>query len=430
MEKLLPILSGSLNVLIKSIVNKTNDPIATEILTIDEIVNNVNNICYAIDNSLGFEIENLIESKITDEVRMITIRPGEFEVSFLPKGKDPEYGANRTWLRKNRQTGKPARIFQKLLKKEFKTREWEIFTNLFKAELCECTEFKIVEGEDIRYWYYDEHYYSCDGTLGNSCMRYGTAQSYFDIYVENAKMLITTKDGLLTGRALVWEIDGVTILDRIYTCFDYLENCFIDYAKEHKWWIREYNGLLDTGDRQTWYSPDDDYTSVVDREFVLVTKKAYREYPYMDSFRYFDGGKMLSTCPVYNITLDCTDGEYHSSCWTCENCGVTFYGYSDEDAPDDLHWSDYNDGYYCDNCCWYSDGLEDYVLNSDPSVGVHSRYDYVFFPQSYIEDNLIINPNGTEEPEDIIEINNEFYFVKALTFNSESNSYEIRSSSN
>ena len=121
---------------------------------------------------------------------MLTVRIGEFEISFLPKGKEAEYNG-RDWSRKNRQTGKPTRIFQKLIKREFKTREWEIFNNLFRAELCQCNNFEIVEGEDIRYWYLDEHYYRCDGTLGNSCMRYEQAQPYFDIYVDKAKMLIT-----------------------------------------------------------------------------------------------------------------------------------------------------------------------------------------------------------------------------------------------
>jgi hypothetical protein len=431
MNKILPILSGSLAEVIASIFNKTADPIAKEILLINTVVQDFNTMCYNISDTTCNEIlDNLINSRITDEVRMISVRLGEFEVSFLPKGKDPEYGPRNTWSRKNRQTGKPARIFQKLLKTEFKTRDWEIFSNLFKAELCQCANFQLVEGEDIRYWYYDEHYYLCDGTLGNSCMRYSHTQPFFDVYVENAKMLITTKNGLLTGRAIVWEIDGITILDRIYTCFDYLENCFIDYAKERGWWIRENNSLLSTGDEQTWLTPEDNYESVHYKVFHITLKSKYCYFPYMDSFRYYDGDKTLSTGPEYNYALDSTDGEIRGEEYTCDNCGSTFFGYDDE-VPDGLHYSNYSDAYYCDDCCWYSDGLDDYIPNSDPSIIVHGKWNSALYPQSYLDDNLVTTPNGEESSDNIVKIDNKYYFVTTnLIFNQETNKYEIRLNTN
>ena len=432
MDKLLPILSGSLREIIESIYTKSSDPIAKELLDIDIIVNNFNDMSYGITPQLGEDIvDKVINSRITDEVRMITIRLGEFEVSFLPKGKEPEYGPNRTWARRNRQTGKAARIFQKLLKREFKTREWEIFTNLFKAELCQCAEFELVEGEDIRYWYLDEHYYKCDGTLGNSCMRYSHAQPFFDMYVDNAKMLITKKDGLLTGRAIVWEVDGVTILDRIYTCFDYLENCFIDYAKEHKWWIRANNSLLSTGEDQEWYSPDDDYTDINTRAFEITLKKSYEYYPYVDSFRYFDGDKTIYTTNGNGaFVLDSTDGEYRGDTYTCENCGAVFHGY-DGDTPDELHWSDWAEAYYCDDCCWFCEGLDDYVPNSEEAVYVYGRYGRDTYPQSYIDENIVVDPDGTECSSDIVEIDDDYYFVtNRIIFNVDTRKYEIRSNPN
>lgn len=430
MNRLLPILSGSLHEIIKTIVNKTNDPIASEILYVDDIVNNVNEISFALNTPLAEELAKTIDSKITDEVRMIAIRMGEFEVSFLPKDKEPEYGENRTWLRKNRQTGKPARIFQKLLKREFKTREWEIFTNLFKAELCECANFELVQGEDIRYWYLDEHYYRCDGSLGNSCMRHPHTQPFFDIYVDKAKMLITKKDGLLTGRALVWEMeDGITIMDRVYTCFDYLENCFMDYAKEHNWWIRENNSLLDSGSDQWWFSPEDGYKNAVNKRFTLKLDKSYELFPYMDSFRYYDGYNTLSTHSEYDITLDSTEGEIRRTAYECENCGRIFYGY-DEETPEGLHWSEWADAYYCDDCCWYSGGLDDYIPNSEDAVYIYNKYGRYEYPQSYLDDTFVEEPDGTESRDDVVLVDDKYYFVDSkIIFNVDTNKYEIRSTS-
>ena len=431
MNKLLPILSTSLREIIDTIVKKADDPIAKELQYVDTIVNNINDVCYGIKEELEQSIlDTIVNPLITDEVRMLSIRVGEFEVSFLPKGKTPEYGQRNTWLRHNRQTGKPARIFQKLLKKEFKTREWEIFTNLIKAELCECADFQLVEGEDIRYWYLDDNYYKCDGTLGNSCMRYEHAQPYFDIYVDNAKMLITTKDGLLTGRAIVWEIGDITLLDRIYTCFDYLENCFIDYAKEHKWWIRENNSLLSTGDDQGWLTPDDNYENVTYREFTITLKKTPEQFPYVDSFRYFDGDRIISTNSSYHCALDSTEGEWRGEVYTCANCGATYYGYDDE-TPEELHWSEYDDAYYCNDCCWYSDGLDDYISNNEASIDVIGRWSTSNYPESYVTDNLVETPDGTECSSDIVKIDNRYFFVSSnkITFNRETGRYEIRSDS-
>ena len=435
-EKLAPVLSGSLREIIQSIVDKTSDPIASEIIRVNNLVENFNSICFYIGSNLGEEIvSKIINEAITDEVRMLSMRVGEFEISFLPKGKEPEYVSSDTWGRKNRQTGKPAKIFQKLLKKEFKTREWEIFSNLIKAELCDCINFELVEGEDIRNWYLDSNYYKCEGTLGNSCMRHDETQSFFDIYVDNAKMLITTKNGLLTGRAIVWEIGDITIMDRVYTCFDYLENCFFDYAKEHKWWIRSNNHLLSTGDSQGWLRPEDDY----DRDKVVYTcmhihlKQRYDEFPYVDSFRYYDGGKEIASCPEYDYALDCTDGTFSDINpeypMDCDHCGRTFYAYSEDDIPDELHWSEWSNGYYCDDCCWYCSELCDYVCNSDEPVVVHSGQYVASYPSSYIDDNLIMSPDGSETNEDIVEINGEYYLVNPafIEYNEKEHKYEVRS---
>ena len=426
---MLPILSGSLYSLFQDLCKKYDNRIIKEICAVHYANDKLNN-CFG-NSDISYVMQSFLDSHITDEVRMITLRAGELDVSFLPKDKTPEYTDNGNWARTNRQTGKPAKIFKKLLTTEFKPVEWEEFSNIFKSEICDCTNFKIVRGEDIRTWYCEDNYYKVAGTLGNSCMRYASAQDYFDIYVDNAEMLITTKDGLLTGRALVWHIGDITLMDRVYTCFDYLYNCFIDYAKEHGWWIRDNNGLLSTGDDQYWLIPDDNYTNCTCKPFTLTLSKQYALWPYMDSFRYYDGDKTLSTNDDFEFALDSTDGEMNEgSVWVCERCGERFHSRYDE-QPDEIHWSEYDECYYCDDCCWYSSGLETYVNVNYDSIDVYyNSRQSDNYPDEYVNERLIENPDGSETSSDIVCIDERYYFVTDyLKFNKETAKYEIRSNS-
>lgn len=429
-DKILPVLSGSLAEILRGIYTKTSNEIVKEILDVHEFVESYNTCTYSFTDEFGKSIlEKVIEPRITDEVRMITVRAGEFEVSFLPKGKVPEYN-NGDWARKNRQLGKPAKIFQKLLKREFKTRDWEIFSNLFKAELCACANFQLVEGERIRELYLCDNYYQCDGTLGNSCMRYEEAQSYFDVYVDNARMLVTTKDDKLTGRALVWKVGDITLMDRIYTCFDYLENCFINYAKEQGWWIRRSNSLLSSGEDQVWLSPKDNYAYDHYDEFSIKLDTDYELFPYMDSFRYYDlDDKTIYTCYSRGrISLDSTDGSFRGESYECAHCGHISWGY-DGETPDDMHYSDWFDAYYCDDCCWYSDGLDDWFPITEDQIEVYDAWLSVnLYPQCAFEDHFVEHPIGDESYGDIVKIDDDYYIVsQRLKFNTETQQYEIRS---
>lgn len=439
MTKILPILSGSLRGIIRDVA-KNNNPIADELLFVDALVDQYNNIV-GISNTdvvLGVLLET-INSRITDEVRMLSVRLDELQISFLPKDKNPEYKDDGNWSRKNRQTGKPARIIQKLLKTEYKTRDWEIFTNLFKAASCQCLSFELVSGEDIVRWYNHANYFKEEGTLGNSCMRYSGSADYLTLYVENAKMLITTKNGLLTGRAIVWEVDGVVIMDRVYTCFDYLENCFYDYAKTNKWWVRSSNSLLSTGDEQRWYSPDDDYQQIRDRTFTIDLKASYDIMPYVDSFRYYDGERKLSNSPYgfMNLqglyTLDNTDGEMdYVYIHECESCGKIVLGNEDES----IVYSDYEGAYYCTDCSYYCEDLDDYFsFKNNPPLYVDCSYaDDLPHPPFYVEEHLVTNKNITCPLRDtcIVQIDDHYYCVDSpyIRYNEELKKYEkVRSHS-
>jgi hypothetical protein len=146
---------------------------------------------------------------------------------------------------------------------------------------------KVVEGADIRKYYLETRYAERQGTLSNSCMRYSNCQPYFDVYVENAKMLVLINESLDTiyGRALLWTAtDGTKIMDRVYAK-DENYHKFFDWAKENGYIRKEwqtYNNLTE------WVGTDG--TSCFRREYSinLGNLDDILYAPYMDTFAYVD----------------------------------------------------------------------------------------------------------------------------------------------
>ena len=364
MDKMLVLLSDSFANFLEDVWEDTRNIIIEELLTIDRDIKNYNNL--PDDSKLKFQLKDKIDSKLTDYARQLTIRLGTFEVSFLPKDKEPVYVSEGVWSKTNRQSGRPIRIIQKLIKRKFTNYQYEQLNNLLKARIVDDGELVIVEGEDIR------KYYNCEnnnpgGTLENSCMRYDECQKYLDIYVDHAKMLVLLNrvTDKISGRAIVWQIGDKTFMDRVYYTKDHMLDVFINYAKEHKWYYREYNSLLDTGDSQSWYGPNDDYQNP--NTWNLKIHVGYYDYfPYIDSFRYFLD-RDLYDYPIDGYeSCDCTDGSTSDSsyCYCCEECGAEYWGREDE-LPDEIYWSDHDECYYCTDCCTWNDYVDDYVLKSD-----------------------------------------------------------------
>ena len=414
MDKMLVLLSDSFASFLENVWEDTNNLIIEELLTIDRDIKNYNNL--PDDSKIKSQLKNIIDSKLTDYARQLTIRLGTFEISFLPKDKEPIYVSEGVWSKTNRQSGKPIRIIQKLIKRKFTNYQYEKLNNLLKARIVDDGELVIVEGEDIR------KYYNCEnnnpgGTLENSCMRYTECQKYLDIYVDHCKMLVLLNKNTdkISGRAIIWEIDGKTLMDRVYYTEDHMLDIFINYAKEHKWYYRESNSLLDTGDTQYWFSPEDNYQEAQDYNFSIKIGY-YDYYPYIDSFRYLVGDTLYDYPEDDYQSCDCTDGRNSSTIlYECSHCHDEYCG-SEDEVPDEICWSE-NDGcYYCDNCCTWCDSVSDYVLNSDiravSEAPSYSRY----YPIWYIEDNS-----------DFVKINGYWYTTdnSDLIYNEETGEYTL-----
>lgn len=139
---------------------------------------------------------------------------------------------------------------------------------------------EIVSGSDIAYCYLNG---AQDGTIGRSCMR-SVSSKKFDIYKDNAKLVVIRKNGITKARALLWEAtdsDGnvVNIMDRIYTADHRDVGKFCNYAKKNGW-IRLNN--QSAGER---FGVDKDGKTVDLRKYVVHIKDIeYDSYPWVDTF--------------------------------------------------------------------------------------------------------------------------------------------------
>lgn len=358
----LTLLSGSFAKILSQIVENNDDKVAKYLLKADKAIKNYK----AVSSDSKDEQISEIKTLLTDFARQLTLKLDSFEVSFIPKDHIPEYSSSGNWLKTNRQSGKPGKIIQKVIGKgKFSNAEYEQFVYHLKAAWSDKGyEIKLVSGEDIRNWYHEDNYYEIKNTLGNSCMKYDCCQGYFDIYCEQpeCQMLIALKEGKLAGRALVWTVDDITFLDRVYYIEDCIYSIFKEYAISNKWVIREDNSLLSDGDDQMFLSPKDDYAKPVLLSFQIKLNRRYDYYPYIDTFRYFDNiaNVLYSYNPGISSIVMCssTEGDYDGNDMICPYCGEEIF------RPSDIVYSNWFDSEGCNNCMIWSAIMEDYIYNS------------------------------------------------------------------
>lgn len=430
MEKLLPILSGSLKECLLKIANEHHNSIAKELLWAHELVELYN---ANVDRGTRFHaaldtLKEQINSIITDEVRALSFRPNVFEISFTPKGKDLVYTDGGTWSREGRQVGKPARIVKKLLIKAYKSIELERFNNLLRNEIINSGDFKIVEGHDITKYYNEETYFKVNGSLGSSCMRGEDCITYFKIYEDVAKLLICVKQDKILGRAILWSFEnGPTIMDRVYVCDDYLEETFIEYAKEHKWIIRSENTMVSDGDSPTWLTPEHNYEYPEIITFNIECPELYDQYPYIDSFRYLDTTSFtISTDPKFgDARLSNTNGEYEMCRYIkCIECGVVHAVWDADDSDFDFKYSSYLHGYLCTDCCMYDSTIDDYVPIETKLTKVYWFDDTVEkIPTDYLNQRLISKNQYINHGDYFIYHERKFYHRKHFRWSCAENQY-------
>ncbi len=207
-----------------------------------------------------------------------------------------------TKLNKSRNPIKVGRLVKRLLQiGGYPTTDKQIedFVNQYKATFQilkdKYRNFKMVEGDILPSYYSEDSYVSTAGSLGNSCMKYKSCQSYFKLYTENPqqiKMLILL-DPLsekIKGRALIWSCElisdnneKITFMDRIYTNEDSDVIQFTNYATENGWYykqVQQSTELFNLEGKDT----------VQDATLFLSvnTCESEWEFPYLDTFKYLN----------------------------------------------------------------------------------------------------------------------------------------------
>ena len=427
MTEILPLFSNKFKDIINQINEKYDSKIASWLLNANSLIEGYSYIqCreMLIHTDYHWYAQQLhqfhvseIEKYINDSVRMLDVRYNEFEISFLPKGKDAEYNYEYKWTRKNRQSGKPTKIIKKLINtKKFSDKEYELFNNQLRSIIEQSGSFEIVSGKDIRKWYHGENYYSSHGSLANSCMKHESCQEFFKVYEKYAKMLIFIKDDKLAGRAIIWEINGNTYMDRVYVCMDYLENTFIEYAQSNKWYHRINQDMMESDETMAWYGPNDDYLNA--EELILEIKvDDIDTYPYMDTFRYYrrtNNYNIISTdsTSCYDNLLCETNGFLDNIEYTCDCCGETIH--AGESVPNGMVYSTWDDCYYCDDCSVYSEIMRS-SISAERSIPIHID----IREMDYIDPSFDCST---------CEINNEYYLVTHpnVMYNEKTNEYYLK----
>lgn len=213
------------------------------------------------------------------------------KISFLPANKvGPDMGD--PFKDKGRQEMSIGRIVNKLFPSKFVDKEIEKFVNDFKAEIAKSfSAFKLVSGEDIRYWYLEDHYENTSqGDMNSSCMKASKSQPFLDIYTNNpekCKLLILMSDkkpDKIKGRALVWwgtrkPTDRV-YMDRIYTINDADKKLYIDHAIKNNWLYKRQQVMHDA-------SYIDDGKTVYSSVAIVLKPAEYKTYPSLDTFPYY-----------------------------------------------------------------------------------------------------------------------------------------------
>lgn len=262
---------------------------------------------------------------------------------------------------------KVGRFVKKLLSKsgiEVSDKEIEEFVNQFKAKVQIKKDvflrFRIVNGEDIKKYYFYENNSSSTGTLGSSCMRYSKCQEFLDIYTSNTDqvsmiiMMDPEKDDKIQGRAILWTLHDNRLvpevkrfMDRVYTNNSADESIFISFAIKNGFYYKqrqsndENMNLMFNGE-------------VVEKDAIVSVKLKrggrYDHFPYMDTLKYYSrSGTISNGEDDFDYKLESTEGGNGD----CEECGGSGRHDCDDCCGDGTQECGECDGrgeISCDNC--------------------------------------------------------------------------------
>lgn len=232
-------------------------------------------------------------------------------ITYLTASKITASMNSNNWPKHSIQEAKAAKTIRKLFTpralKLLKDQDLEFFDNAYKAWFKTDMNFELLPNTHIKR-VYDMILAPGEGSLNGSCMNgYGKCM---DIYSECQALRILTlnrTDGVLLGRALIWQLGEITLMDRIYVVEDYMYQCFIAYAVRNKWWYKM--NYKSYNDKQTFINSEG---KTINKNFKIHTPTNFQSFPYIDTFTYGDG----------NSLNNYGDGPYEYNCAEGTRCGI------------------------------------------------------------------------------------------------------------
>jgi hypothetical protein len=198
------------------------------------------------------------------------------------------------WDSKSRLELRLSRLVNKIIEDDrFSTRDKENFVNEVRAAIeSSKSEFRIVEGEEIRKFYLEEVHSVQTGSLKSSCMRYDRCSEYLDIYVNNPQVckmvILVNREEKIDGRALLWKLNSSDnqidmFMDRIYSIDpSRIEPMFNAWARQNGYSHKQENNFRNL---RGVVLPDG---SVVRANMTVKCEGTYKKFPYVDTFRLYD----------------------------------------------------------------------------------------------------------------------------------------------
>lgn len=304
-----PKLEGLLRKMMKT-ADFQSKSISSKILNIDQESDMLKDFFPNAPDENLFDISYIdVDGDKDDSLSFMPSQRAWFRMGFkdqVEANKKPDPGCEM-WTGAGRQSLGVGKFINRLFD-NFSDKAIDSFVKSYKAEIAAIMiydRFKLVTGEDIRFWYAESNYYKCpsggsgkDAGLNNSCMKYDSSskegknsQPYFDIYTNNpekcAMLILTNAQDKLLGRAIVWsnlrKPRNKTFMDRIYVFKQSDTELFKKYAIE-KGWLYKY-------EQQAYDASYIENGQRVSKSIALQLKPAeYKFYPFMDTLKYYNPG--------------------------------------------------------------------------------------------------------------------------------------------
>jgi hypothetical protein len=196
-------------------------------------------------------------------------------------------GFDNYLVRASRVEMKVGRFVKGYFGEKFSDSEIENFVNQWKS-LDENSTFEIWEGSDIKRGYSSKFYHFNDydngyNPLMNSCMNDKRYVNFYQ-YCPSVKLLVLLdSESSILGRALLWiDEGGRKIMDRVYFVYDKDYFKFVRWANENDYYYKKGN----TG-QVKFIKGSKEEVIKTKVKIMNVFMHPDEEYPYMDTFSYF-----------------------------------------------------------------------------------------------------------------------------------------------